>query len=432
MTTARAVALRALVSLEKGERDRLQLVDEAKQLESRELAFATELANGVLRRERVLDHVLSGLAHRGLPKDPRLVVALRLGAYQLLFLEGMPAHAAVHETVELVRANKGFANALLRRIAGALLDGPANPAAPTTVLPLGSQRSFLLPLPLPADELERLAIVYSLPDWLVRRVDEQHGREAVRAFALAAAAVPGVFLRCRVDQDRAALAEALRAAEVETEPAAHPLLLRWTGGASPFGTAVFRDGRFVVQDASALRAAEAVAATAGDIVVDLCAAPGTKTTLLAERVAPNGRVFAFDPDERRRRLIHDNLARLGQQQLVNVIADVAQLPRARHVLVDAPCSNSGVLGRRVEARRRLEPAVFARMAILQKQLLRQALDLVEPGGTVVYSTCSVDREENDAVVDAVVGAADAPACEVVRREVTIPKAGEHEIGRAHV
>src|SRR5690606_10581659 len=142
--------------------------------------------------------------------------ALRLGAYQLLFVEGMPRHAAVHETVSLVKINKGFANAVLRRIADAVQDRPADPARPTEELALGPRRSLRLPKPLPGDELERLAIVHSLPDWLVQRVDAQHGRAAVHAFAAAAVAVPGIFLRCRADVDRTALAEALAAAGVET------------------------------------------------------------------------------------------------------------------------------------------------------------------------------------------------------------------------
>jgi 16S rRNA (cytosine967-C5)-methyltransferase len=117
VVTARAAALHALVELERGRQPRLRAALDAARLDGREQALANELAHGVLRRERLLDHVLAGLAVRGLPRDARLMAALRLGVYQLLFVAGMPVHAAVHETVELVRSNRGFANALLRQVA---------------------------------------------------------------------------------------------------------------------------------------------------------------------------------------------------------------------------------------------------------------------------------------------------------------------------
>lgn len=428
MVSARAAAVRALTALDRGRCDRIREALDAERLAGREQAFAFELVHGVLRRERLLDHVLEGLAHRGLPRDPALRVLLRLGVHQLLFVPGMPAHAAVHETVALVRGNRGFANALLRAAAGRIEARAATASAVATELALGPERTFVLPSALPADEIARLAIVHSLPDFAAQRWARDHGVAGLRAIAAAATALPATFLRPVAPLLRDELQHELAAAGVETEPAAHARLLRWSGGESPFATAAFRRGAFLVQDPTALAAAEAVACGPGDTVVDLCAAPGTKTALLAERVRPGGRVCAFDPDPTRRQRILENVARLGLGDVVQVVADAAQLPVADAVLADVPCSNTGVLGRRVEVRRRLQPDTAARMAELQRALLQQAIGLCRPGGHVVYSTCSIERAENEELVAAEMARTTAATCRIVASHGTLPSAGQHDGG----
>lgn len=427
MVSARAAALHALVALEKGQTERLRDALDAARLVGREQAFAFELAHGVIRRERLLDHVLLAFAHRGLPKDAAQRCLLRLGAYQLLFVPGMPAHAAVHETVDLVRSNKGFANAMLRRVAECAQAHAADPDRPTEQLALSPTRSLLLPTPLPANETERLSIVHSLPYFLLQRWQKDFGPDGLRQVAEAASAIPGVFLRA-VGVDRDALRAELAEAGVVCEPAEHPRLLVWTDGNTPFGSKAFAAGRFVVQDPTAVRAAEAVPCGPGSVVVDLCAAPGTKTSLLAERVRPGGRVHAFDLDTARGARIAENVARLGLGDAVAVAREVRDLPMADAVLADVPCSNTGVLGRRVEVRRRLTGGTIPRLVQVQKQLLVQAIGLCKPGGHVVYSTCSIDRDENDGVVDAVLAAPGTPRCEVLQRHLTLPLARQHDGG----
>ncbi len=427
MVTARSAALHALIALERGETERLRdALGEAK-LVGREQAFAFELAHGVVRRERFLDHILLAFAHRGLPKDAPQKCVLRLGAYQLLFMPGMPAHAAVHETVDLVRSNKGFANAMLRRVADCVEPRSASLERPTDEYALSPTRCLMLPTPLPAGETERLSIVHSLPYFLLQRWAKDFGADGLRQVAEAASAIPGVFLRA-VGSDREALAAELTADGVVCELADHARLLRWTDGNSPFGTKAFHAGRFVVQDPTALAAAEAVPCGPGSVVVDLCAAPGTKTSLLAERVRPGGMVYANDPDLERRPLITQNAIRLGLQDCVRVVGSPSELPITHAVLADVPCSNTGVLGRRVEVRRRLTGGTIPRLVQVQKQLLTQAIGFCKPGGTVVYSTCSIDREENDGVVDAVLAIAGTPRCEVLERQLTLPLAGKHDGG----
>ena len=423
MVTARAAALQALVDLDRGREDRLRAALDAAGLQGRDRGLANELAHGVLRRERLLDHVLEGLAARGLPRDPRLRLVLRLGAYQLLFVGGMPAHAAVNETVQLVRGNRGFANAMLRQIARRIELRAADPAAVTTELPLSPTRTLLLPAPLPEDLGERLAIEHSLPDFLVLRWRRQFGDEALPGIAAATSAVPGVYLRVAATVSRDALFAALAAEGVTTERVHHDRLLRWTGGESPFGTKAYEQGWFAVQDPTALAAAEAVPCVPGDRVIDLCAAPGTKTGVLAERVRPGGTVFAADPDDRRRERIAENVARLGLRDEVKIVPD-ADLPGdVDAVLADVPCSNSGVLARRVEVRRRLQPSTFADLAALQGRILERAASLVRPGGHVVYSTCSIDREENEANVAAFLAGEAGRYFALLSQATTLPQAG---------
>lgn len=416
------------MALERGRSDRLRGELDGRGVDGRDLAFAYELAHGVVRRERLLDFVLAGFAHRGLPKDPQLRIALRMGAYQLLFVPGMPAHAAVHETVALVRTNKGFANAILRKVAQAVELRDADPDDDRGELSLGPTRVLSLPVALPEQTAARLAIVHSLPDWLAQRFAQEHGDDGLRAIAEAASATPVIWLRATGDVDRSLLQAQLGEEDVATEPGEHPRLLRWTGGQTPFQTAAFAGGAFVVQDPTALAAAEAVPCEPGDTVLDLCAAPGTKTARLAERVAPGGRVCAYDPDRRRRGRIAENVARLRLESVVDIVEDPAAGAPFDHVLADVPCSNTGVLGRRVEVRHRLRDGTFAELAELQRQLLRQALASTRVGGHTVYSTCSIDRSENRAVVDAVLAdPGDAPA-ELVTDQATLPAAGGHDGG----
>jgi 16S rRNA (cytosine967-C5)-methyltransferase len=397
---ARGAALAALQKFEKGMIDRVGEELQHKRLEPRDAALAADLALGVVRNDRFLDLVLSGFCTRGLPKDPRTRSALRMGAYQLLLQEGMPARAAVYETVALLQRDQAFVNAVLRRCSESVHDRPADPTLPATEIELSRSRCFVLRPPGLADSKEPLALRHSLPDFLVARWRAAHGDLQTQRICAAASSQSALFLRACNGIDAETLAKMLLEDAVRTSPTSHPLVLRVENGA-PFGSEAFRRGAFVAQDPTAVAAAEAVGAEPGMVILDLCAAPGTKATLLAERVKPGGVVFAYDPDPVRRKRIVENANRLRLADTLRVIADPSEAPLVDAVLADVPCSNTGVLQRRVEVRRRLLPGTFSDMAAIQRPILELAAQKAKPGGVVVYSTCSIEEEENGAVARAV-------------------------------
>jgi 16S rRNA (cytosine967-C5)-methyltransferase len=398
-------------------------------LEPRDQALAREIALGVVRRRDLLDHIALGFAPRGLPARAEARMALRIGIYQLAFLERIPPHAAVDTAVELVDGSvRGFVNAVLRRVAEQIVPKPddddARPRADRLVLP--GERVLRLGLALPhpeTDTVRHLALLGSLPAFLAKRWFQRHG--AARAFELVdatlrPAAVALRTVRCTRDE----LAAALHAEGVETTASEHPRVLIWSGGVSPFASTAWKQGRFVAQDPTAVAAAEALGAQSGETVLDLCAAPGTKATLLAEAVGESGVVLAYDPDAKRRAKIVDNVVRLGLSR-IRILEDVARGAGADRVIVDAPCSNTGVLARRVEVRHRLDTAGIADLAAQQRSLLGDALALVRVGGVVVYSTCSIEREENEAVVEAALAEG---GVELVEQRMTWPDPPRHDGG----
>ena len=234
--SARAVALRALTLLHKGRIDRIRGALSADHLERRERAFAWELGHGVVRNERFLDFVLQQVVHRKLPADPMLLATLRLGVYQLLLMDGMPAHAAINETVRLMPRNRAFVNASLRRVAGMVSSRPANPGLPHCELTLSPNRTLVLEPPGLETQPQPIATRYSLPDFLIERWRERHGDDPALQIAEASNSVPSVFLRACNDRSVTELAAALADEQVETEPAEDPQMLRWHGGSSPFET----------------------------------------------------------------------------------------------------------------------------------------------------------------------------------------------------
>jgi 16S rRNA (cytosine967-C5)-methyltransferase len=358
-------------------------------------ALATELTLGILRWQRLLDFLLARYTrHEVASLDPEVRLALRLGLYQMRFLSRIPAAAAVNDSVELVkRARKssaaGMVNAMLRR------------AARDTHL--RAQADSLVPPDLPL--AERLGIALSHPTWLVERWLARFGESATRALLEADNRPPRLTVAL-LDPDRAGDVRAALAEQgIEVAPGrwlAAAVVLRASargGSRRPHG-ALLHPGMLVQDEASQMIPLLA-GVQPGDRVLDLCAAPGGKTARLARQSSP-GILVAADIHLHRLRQMRELLGRTGARNVHPVVLDGTQpLPfsaRFNHVLVDAPCSGTGTLARNPEIRWRLRPGDLAALAEKQNALARHGLAQLAPGGRLVYSTCSLEPEENEQVV----------------------------------
>jgi 16S rRNA (cytosine967-C5)-methyltransferase len=356
VASARRVAHRVLVRVfEEGAYADRAFAAEAAPLDSRDRAFAQRIAYGAIQRVRTLDYALETIGGRPIAElDVPVRAALRLGAYELGFLDGVPARASVNEAVELARAAgarraTGLVNAILRRTAegiGGLLEG----------LPDGS----------PAEA----ALKHSYPDWIAETWWREWGQR-----------------------------DAIALMEAQNEPPETAYRVVGTGAArivDRIDPDAVAEGRVWPQSRGSQLAGAAVGARAGERILDLCAAPGGKTTQLAESGAE---VVAVELHEARSRELEASVRRLGLDNVTVVNADARELPGELtgfdRVLVDAPCSGLGVLASRPDLRWRAQP-----LPELQLELLRVAAERVKPGGSVTYSVCTIAKAENEDLVDA--------------------------------
>jgi 16S rRNA (cytosine967-C5)-methyltransferase len=383
-------------------------------LSSADRRLATQLCYGVLRRRGTLHALVAPFVQRPPEKvEAWLWDALYLGAYQLALLTNIPPHAALHETVELATAfgrpgAKGFLNAVLRKVAALMTDGPADgPAADALPLEKGQYRRLARPiLPDPtAHPIEYLSAAFSLPGWLCGRWVDRHGMDESRRLGFWFAGAAAVTLRCNpLRCSRQELLRRLSEAGIAAEGGRHPQAIRLQETVRIREIPGYDEGWFSVQDESAMSVAAAIDPQPGETILDLCAAPGGKATHLAELMRNEGRVIACDTDARRLETVDELARRLGLTIVSTIRIEKDAEPPAGpfdRVLVDVPCSNTGVLGRRPEARWRLKPEDLRHLTTLQAQLPRQGAARVRPGGVVVYSTCSIEPEENRAVVETV-------------------------------
>lgn len=359
-------------------------------------ALATELVYGAIRQRRLLDAWIDALGRVGAERQPpRLRWLLHVGLYQLLFCQRIPAAAAVSTTVELARAG-GLArlapvvNGLLRSLLRRRGERPVEAWSG---------------LELPADPAAALALRQSLPDWLAADLLAWLPAERAEAFAEACNRPPPLDLRCRRGRlERDALMAAFAAVGVQAEALADgpdALTLRERPG-DLRGLPGYSEGWWCVQDRNAQRIVPLLDPRPGMRVLDLCAAPGGKTTQIAEALAGQGELWAVDRSEARLRRVTLNAERLGLAGIALLAADGADLLTQRpdwrghfdRILVDAPCSGLGTLARHADARWRLRPEAIDELVTLQRQLLDGVLPLLAPGGRLVYATCTVHPREN--------------------------------------
>ncbi len=331
-------------------------VTAAEQLDERDRALAQRIAYGTVQLVRTLDHGIETLGRRPVRKlDPPVLAALRIGAYQLAYLDGIPTHAAVNESVELVRRARleravPFTNAVLRRLSEGL-------------------RQLI-------DSLSDGPLKLSYPDWIAEVWERDRGREEAIALMRAQNEPPETTVRVvrgEVDGEATDVPGIVRVARVDADALA--------------------GGRIWPQSRGSAIAGLAVGSEEGERTLDVCAAPGGKATQLA------GDVVAVEKHQGRARELEENVTRLGATNVRVVCADALDLPAELtgfdRALVDAPCSGLGVLNQRPDLRWRAEP-----LPELQLGLLRAAAERVHSGGTVVYAVCTINADENEAVVDA--------------------------------
>jgi 16S rRNA (cytosine967-C5)-methyltransferase len=378
-------------------------------------ALCQELVYGVVRWQVTLDWLISRKTH-GREQKPGLQNLLRLGLYQIFWLDRIPDHAAVHETVELAKHNgfdsqAGFVNAVLR---GCLREHDAT-------------RELLAGL-----KTTQPALGWSHPEWLVARWQKCWGAERTaqllewnntppKTFARvntlkiwegSRAGVPNqtepsgtATRRTSLDECAAALLARWRAEGVEYDSVRHEqleenLVFELKSHPPLASLDSFQQGGFYLQDPGTLVAPAMLGAQPGETILDFCAAPGGKTTFLAQLMNNQGRIVAQDVSGARLKLLRDNCERLGVTCVEPVLSSAfsAQPSAFDRILADVPCSNTGVMRRRVDLRWRIQPEEIERLHTAQLDLLKQAALKLKPGGILVYSTCSLEPEENQEVV----------------------------------
>jgi 16S rRNA (cytosine967-C5)-methyltransferase len=412
--SARAIALSLLVESVKSEEGVDVLLDRALaqcSFDNRERALTVELTYGVLRRRATIDWRLEPVLDKPLPRLPVAVqMVLRLGAYQLLFLNRIPQSAAVNESVNLARAIagtlgrdwSGFVNAVLR----ALLRHP--------------------PQPWPSmdpDAAQAFAVRYSVPGWLSRRWIDRLGVASAEVACEGVSVAPPLTLRVnQLITTRDALLDTFAQVSILAKPTS----------VSPFGIVLdeggsvpllpgFNEGAFYVEDEAAQLVPPLLDPQPGDIVLDACAAPGGKSTHLAALMHNKGIIYAVDRKETRLDVMRSNCRRLGVQIVLPIVGDIRQPlewvpmietvrppsvkkasagePSIDRILVDAPCSGLGVLRRHPDAKWRIGEQALPRHQALQCQILEAVVPRLRPGGVLVYSTCSTEPEENEEVIE---------------------------------
>jgi len=358
----------------------------ASTLDARDRRWTQELVFGTLRRRGWIDAVLEGSVSGGLARvDADLTDILRLGVYQLLFMGSVPPYAAIAQSVELAKTRRGIGasklvNAVLRRT--------------------DRERASLAPLIQdPTDPTETLSVQESHPRWLVARWHARWGRDETARLLSANNLEPPIIVR-PFGVVREQLEASLERSGVGCEDA--PLVpdsVRLVGPSALTELGAYRQGMFFVQDPAATLVAQYAAFPSGAVVVDLCAAPGGKSLELSRTAAL---VVACDRSQGRLSRVRDNVERLDATNIALAVTDAREpaFGAVDAVLLDAPCTGTGTFRRHPDARWRLKVSDLAVMGAIQRSMLDAAADMVAPGGLLVYSTCSLEPEENDAQVDA--------------------------------
>jgi 16S rRNA (cytosine967-C5)-methyltransferase len=383
VTSARVAAAGICADLRAGEMLDSSFERRAAELDARDRRWLRELVYGMLRQRGAIDAILEMRVRGGLSRvDADLVDLMRLGVYQLMHMGSVPAYAAIAQTVEIAKVRHGIGasklvNAVLRRI---------------------DRESSDLSVPPPEDAIDALAMKYSHPRWLVARWLARWGEEATSILLMKNNAEAPVVIRPFgiVREQLEAMLEG-SGVEVEDAPLARDSIAI-SGGISLTELGAFRQGLFFVQDPGSTLVTQYASLTPDSVIADLCAAPGGKSLELSRSARV---VIASDRSPQRLVRLLENRARLEAANLFIAVAD-ARKPAIREadaVLIDVPCTGTGTFRRHPDARWRLKVSDLSVMAALQSTILGAASKVVKPGGLLIYSTCSLEPEENETQVE---------------------------------
>ncbi len=387
----REAAMTALYKIENdGAYSTKAIIDASANIDGRDKAFVNELVMGVLRNKLRIDYIIQSFSKIKLKKlSPKVHQILRCGVYQLLFMDKVPASAACNEAVKLASkhahsAAKGYVNGVLRSISRSLDALPKLSADNVT---------------------EYMSVMYSCPKWLVEKLISQFGRETSEAI-LKDSLLPHPAM-IRVNRTKTNAEELIKtldeegicAAKGETEDC-----LIITGAIDVTSSKAYNDGFYTLQNINSIRAALALSPTSGETVIDVCSAPGGKATHIAELMEDKGSVIAFDIHPHKIKLIENAAKRLGLTCIEAMVND-SEVPvdkfigTADRVLADVPCSGIGVIHKKPDIKWNRQAEDIDKLCKTQKNILCSASQYLKSGGTLVYSTCTILKEENVDVID---------------------------------
>ncbi|UCG46788.1 MAG: methyltransferase domain-containing protein [Phycisphaerales bacterium] len=435
--TARVVAAEALARVDPRFQYAAPILDRLLQ-QTDEKQRATDLVFGTIRNSAALDMVITRFARCPVERvTPNLLSVIRAASFELIYAPTAPEYSIVNEAVEITKAAAGnkqiaFVNAVLRQVARHLANRriPLTHAEPARTLPQSPLTGCefdtdFLPDPnlMPA---RYLSAAFSLPEWLLDGWINDFGFEQTRRACLASNRRPSIYVNPNTLRTEATiLAEQFRQAGIdfEAEPGASMMKLKSPRAVTRLPG--FADGLFTIQDLTAAQAVRILEPRPGWKILDLCAAPGAKTMQLAQAAAEKAHVIATDIDDERLKKVKENVERLRVKNvtiLPHQALDREPVPTGLFdaVLLDAPCSNTGVLARRVEARHRISPKAITRSTKTQLRLLAKAEKMLRPGGRICYTTCSIQKNENANLVRDFISR--SPRLELTYEKLMLPSA----------
>jgi 16S rRNA (cytosine967-C5)-methyltransferase len=414
-----------------------QLIEEVSKKTNNRAALV-DIALGVIRNSIFIDSLIAVCSGRPIKNiQPKILNCLRIAAFELIFTD-QAQYAIVNEAVELSKKaiskkSSGFTNAILRKVISSIKNKNADlsKADSKKTLPISNSTGCEFNIDILADEKNQksdyLSGAFSLPKWFVEEIIDQFGFQQAKNICFASNRRPSIYARANALKITAEeLVKILKTQDVECELAENKKIVKLNKSGNIAELESFKSGLFTIQDFTAYNVGAMLNPQSKWKIFDLCSAPGTKTTQIAEIMGDKGVIIATDKDDTRLKKVYENISRLGitSVKILNYdefVKDVKQFGNVDAVLIDVPCSNTGVLAKRPEVRFRLNKKQLHEILQTQFEILNFASSLINKGGKVCYSTCSILKEENSEIVAQFL--AQKNDFELVVEKIFLPQAG---------